>query len=105
MASINKDTKIEFSLSMFFSTIGTVITIFLAFYFVVQKPSNDSVKNYAKEQFESQKMYLDEKFKHIDESLTTFSSGLSNLTKQVQELNNRDLDISSQDGNTSGGFN
>lgn len=105
MASINKDTKIEFSVSMFFSTIGTVLTFFIAFYFTVQKPNNDSVKEYAKEQFESQKLYLDEKFKHIDESLVTFSSGLSNLTTQVQVLNDREKDFSDQGGNTSGGFN
>jgi hypothetical protein len=70
---------------------------------MVQKPNNDSIKDYTKEQIEAQQKYLEEKFKNIDEKLGSFSSGLSNLTLQVQALNTRSAN--NQGGNTSGGFN
>ena len=87
--AITKETKIEFSIGWFLSTIGSVITIFIAFYFSIQKPDNDSIKEQMKEHFELREKYLEEKFKHIDESVQGFSSGLSNLNTQVGELSKR----------------
>ena len=87
---INKDTKIEFSLGMLFTTVGSVISIFIGFYFMVQKPNNDSVKEQMNTQFELREKYLEDKFKNIDEKLTGFSSGITNLNAQVGELSKRD---------------
>ena len=101
--AINKDTKIEFTVGMLLSLLGGVLSIFTAFYFVVQKPNNDNIKNHTDEKFELHKEYLNDKFKEIDDKLNGFSTGLSNLTEQVQILNYRTSE--SQAGNTSGALN
>ena len=87
--AITKETKIEFTLGWFISTIGSVIAIFVAFYITVQKPNNDSIKEQMSTHFELREKYLEEKFRHIDETVQGFSSGLSNLNTQVGELSRR----------------
>jgi hypothetical protein len=106
--SITKETKIEFTLGWFIGTVFSVIsftlTVFMGFYFTVQKPSNDSIKEQMNTQFELRKEYLEEKFEHIDNTISGFSSGLSNLNTQVGELSKQQNNVASANENQ-GGFN
>lgn len=102
---INKDTKIEFSLGMLLTTIGSVLSIFIGFYFMVQKPSNDSIKEMMNENFKLREKFLEDRFKNIDEKLTGFSSGITNLNTQVGELSKRDnANVQKPQEENQGGF-
>lgn len=103
--ALSRDTKIEFSIGWFLSTLGSVITLFAVFYFSVQKPNNDSIKEQMKEQFELREKYLNEKFDNIDEKMQGFSSGITNLNVQVEDLSKRDNKVIPSSVATSGEFN
>ena len=105
---ITKETKIQFTIGWFIATVLSVITttlsVFTAFYFTVQKPNNDSIKERMEEQFELREKYLETKFGHIDQSLQGFSTGISNLNTTVGDLSRRQNSEDSPTTSNEGGF-
>lgn len=88
MGKVDEGTVIQFNLKWFIGIIITVIGFFVTFYFTVQKPNNDSVKEFVQQRFDDQQKYHDLKFEKIDEVTTK----LDDVEKKVDALQRRELD-------------
>ena len=88
---LNDSTIIQFNLKWFISIIVAIVAFFMTFYFTVQKPDNDSVKERMEELMAKEREYQDLKYEKMDE----LRLSVDDLTQQVEALNkrNRDLDI------------
>jgi len=86
---VDESTVIQFNLKWFITIIGSIIISFGSFYFGVQKPNNDSIKDYMKELMEGERKYQDLRFEKLDEMQIT----IDGLKKSVEDLSKRDDDL------------
>ena len=98
MAEINKNTKIVFSLGMFFSFIGSILGLFITFYFMVVFPQVKEVK-------EGQKDYLEHVI-YFNKEIDNLNNSIGNIDKSITGINKRFGDLKSQTNKDtiSGGF-
>jgi len=86
---VDESTVIQFNLKWFITIIGSIIISFGSFYFGVQKPNNDSIKDYMKELMEGERKYQDLRFEKLDEMQIT----IDGLKKSIEDLSKRDDDL------------
>lgn len=89
MAKVDEGTVIQFNLKWFIGIIVTVISFFVTFYFTVQKPNNESIKELVQQRFEDQQKYQDLKFEKLDE----MSTKIGDLQLKVDALSRRNDDL------------
>ena len=87
MAKVDEGTVIQFNLKWFIGIIVTVISFFVTFYFTVQKPNNESIKELVEQRFQDQQRYQDLKFEKLDE----VSTKLNDVENKVDALQRREL--------------
>jgi len=99
MGKIDETTVIQFNLKWFIGIIVTVISFFVTFYFTVQKPNNDGVKEFVQQRFDDQQKYQELKFEKLDE----MSTKLSDVEGKVDALQRRELnELRNQVGDDTG---
>lgn len=101
MAKVDETTVIQFNLKWFIGIIISVIGFFVTFYFAVQKPNNDSIKDFVEQRFEDQQKYQDLRFQKLDDMATK----LNDMDQKVDALSQRELnDLRSRNEDTNFSF-
>jgi hypothetical protein len=102
MAKIDENTVIQFNLKWFIGIIIALLTSFASFYYTVQKPNNDSIKDHMDELMVKEREYQELKFEKLDEVATK----LNDVENKVDALQRRELDElrNSVGDNTSASF-
>ena len=94
---LSPDTKIVFSIKMFFSTIASILTIFVSFYLVAVAPKFDDTKEDIKE--------INERMDSMNDKMIEITNGIGVINGNIDGINNRfrDLNTIRDDHQDSGG--
>lgn len=104
---INKDTKIEFGIGLFFTTIGSIIGIFFLFYKLVIATQISDIKSDVTTFETEYKKEIKEFTKLQTENMIMFNSEVNKLNSNITLLNGRFNDLNNSrnnNQNNSGGF-
>lgn len=93
ITSINSDTQIVFTVKSFLTTIGSILGIFAAFYFVVFEPRIDESQAHQKEMYVSQNKFITEQFKDIKKAVDGNTSAIGLNTTAIKGTNDRFRDL------------
>lgn len=98
MAEIDKNTKIIFTMGMFFSLLGSLLGLFIGFYIMVISPQVKDVKD-------TQKDYLEHVI-YFNSEIDKLNNSIGNIDNTITTINNRfsDLRNQTQRDTLSGGF-
>jgi len=100
VATIGANTQIVFTVKSFLATLGSILGLFLGFYFLVVVPRQTKTEEYQKELYEQQQVYITEEFEAVNSGLGKTNENIEALTKRFNDLNNAVESIA----NTDGGF-
>lgn len=107
VTSINSNTQVVFTIKSFFSTIGAILGIFAAFYFVVFEPRITESQIHQKDLYLEQSKFMTEQFKDIKKSVDGNTAAIGLNTVAIKGTNDRfeDLNTSVEDlAETRGSF-
>lgn len=97
---IGANTQIIFTIKSFFATLGSILVLFISFYFLVVVPRQEKTEKHNKELYEQQQVYITEEFKAVNDGLSKNNDNIEDLTKRFNDLN----DAFDSIANTDGGF-
>lgn len=100
VATIGANTQIIFTIKSFFATLGSILALFIGFYFLVVVPRQEKTEEYQKELMVQQKLQIDAQFKTVNDGIGQNNSNIETLTKRFNDLNDAVESIA----NTDGGF-
>ena len=100
VATIRGNTQIIFTVKSFFATLGSILGLFISFYFLVVVPRQEKTEEYQKELYEQQQVYITEEFEAVNSGLSKNNDNIEDLTKRFNDLNTAVESIA----NSSGGF-
>ena len=84
--SIGANTQIIFTVKSFLATIGSILGLFVGFYFMVVVPKAKDVEAYQKELYNQQQTYITDEFGKVNNAIQTNTSTLSDLSKRFDDL-------------------
>lgn len=85
--TINSDTIIQFTVKSFFATIGSILGLFAAFYFMVIVPKENSLEEYQKTLYEQQKEYVTSEFDNVNTAIQKNTESIESLSERFDDLN------------------
>lgn len=97
---IGANTQIIFTIKSFFATLGSILGLFISFYFLVFIPRADKTEEYQKELYEQQQIYISEEFKTVNDAIGKNNEGIEDLNNRFKDLNKAVGEIT----NSGGGF-
>lgn len=100
VATIGASTQIIFTIKSFFATLGSILALFLSFYFLVVVPRQEKTEEYQKELMVQQKLQIDAQFKTVNDGIGQNNTNIETLTNRFNDLNTAVESI----GNSEGGF-
>ncbi|RLF56815.1 MAG: hypothetical protein DRN27_08985 [Thermoplasmata archaeon] len=100
VTTIGANTQIIFTVKSFFATLGSILALFLGFYFLVVIPRQEKTEEYQKELMNQQKVQIDAQFKTVNEGIGKNTQSIVALTTRFNDLNEAVESIA----NTDGGF-
>ena len=98
--SIGASTQIIFTVKGFLGTLGSILGLFIGFYFMVFVPRADKVEEYQKELYEKQQIYITKEFEAVNNGINKNNKSIEDLNKRFKDLNDAVDDIA----NSGGGF-
>lgn len=93
VTSINSNTQIVFTIKSFFTTIGSILGIFAAFYFVVFEPRITESQVHQKDMYNEQSKFITEQFKDIKKSVDGNTAAIGLNTVAIKGTNDRFEDL------------
>lgn len=87
VATLGANTIIQFTAKTFLATIGSILGLFVAFYFMVVVPKAKDVEAYQKELNQQQQTYVTGEFNKMNNAIQTNNSIISDLSKRFEDLN------------------
>jgi len=100
VTTIGASTQIIFTVKSFLATLGSILGLFLGFYFLVVVPRQEKTEEYQKELMSQQKIQIDAQFESVNDGLSKNNTNIEDLTKRFSDLNDAVESIA----NTDGGF-
>lgn len=91
MSKLDENTIIQFNLKWFIGIIFSLITAFSGFYYVIQKPNNDTIKIHMDEIMLRERDYQNLRFEKLDD----MSQKISDLEGKIDALSKRNDDLNS----------
>ena len=98
--SIGGNTQIIFTVKSFLGTLGSILGLFIGFYFMVFAPRVDKVEEYQKDLYEKQQVYITKEFEAVNSGIDKNNKSIENINNRFKDLNNAVNDI----GDSGGGF-
>ena len=89
---VDESTVIQFNLKWFISIIVAIVSFFVTFYFTVQKPNNDEVKDHMTELMTREREYQDLKFQKLDDLNQTVTD-LQDIVDALKKRNDDLIDL------------
>jgi len=83
---IGADTQILFTIKTFLLTLGSILGLFVSFYFLVFIPRVSESSAHQKELYEQQQLYISKEFNKVNEAIKTNSKTITNLSLKFDEL-------------------
>lgn len=93
VTSINSNTQVVFTIKSFFTTIGAILGIFSAFYFVVFEPRITESEVHQKEMYTEQSKFISAQFKDIKKSVDGNTAAIGLNTTAIKGTNDRFEDL------------
>ena len=97
---IGANTQIIFTVKSFFATLGSILGLFVSFYFLVFIPRANDTETYQKELYEQQQIYISKEFKTVNDGIDLNNKNIKDLNTRFKDLNKAVGEIS----NSGGGF-
>jgi preprotein translocase subunit YajC len=85
--SIGANTQIIFTVKSFLATIGSILGLFVGFYFMVVVPKTKDVETHQKELFEQHKEYVSGEFGKINTAIQNNTTTITDLSGRFEDLN------------------
>ena len=95
--TIGGNTQIVFTVKSFLATLGSILALFISFYFLVFQPRAEKVEVYQKQLYDQQQVYITGEFGKVNEAIKANSNTITDLTKRFE-------DLSTTIENSGGGF-
>lgn len=87
VATLGANTIIQFTIKSFLATIGSILGLFVAFYFMVVVPKAKDVETYQKELNQQQQQYVTGEFNKMNNAIQTNTGTIEDLSKRFEDLN------------------
>lgn len=107
VGTISANSQIIFTVKSFFATIGSILGLFVAFYFTVFVPRADKTEEYQKQLYQQQQVYISGELTEIKQSIDNNTKAIGINTTAIRATNDRfkDLNRSVESiANSNGGF-
>jgi len=85
--SIGANTQIIFTVKSFLATIGSILGLFVGFYFMVVVPKAKDVEAYQKDLYNQQQTYITTEFGKVNNAIQTNTGSIEDLTLRFEDLN------------------
>lgn len=100
VATIGANTQIIFTVKSFFATLGSILGLFICFYFLVVVPRQAKTEEYQKKLYDQQQLYITEEFDAVNTGINKNNTSIETLTTRFNDLNTAVESIA----NSNGGF-
>jgi len=101
--TIGGNTQIVFTVKTFLATLGSILGLFVGFYFMVFVPRADKTEEYQKELYDQQHEYISTELGKVNSSITKNTGSIEDLTGRFEDLNDSFEDIANSGGSFGGG--
>ena len=103
VATLGANTIIQFTIKSFLATVGTILGIFVSFYFLVVVPRMDKTEQYQKELNDKQSEYFSGELGKVNQAITVNTGSINALTTRFNDLNETFEEIANNGGSFGGG--
>jgi hypothetical protein len=91
--NLNANTPVVFTLKTFLGTIGSILSLFIGFYYLAINPRLTKSEEFQKTLYVEQKTYITSEFKNVNKTIEGNSKAIGLNTSAISATNDRFFDL------------